>query len=128
MSSETTPADPGDADNSNWEARYRGLQKVLSTRDRELATAVAERQTLAAQIEAQKADLTEYEEFRQAKAAADAEQSEREQYEALRAKFDAEEPAPSPPQRPNEMSRLGWTDRYERKPAEERTGGDGWPI
>ena len=91
----TIPADQSDAGTEdNWQARYVGLQKVLSTRDAELAAERKRAQEAQDALDAQSTDMTELEEFRQARQAAESEQAERAQYETLKAKFEQAPPTP----------------------------------
>jgi hypothetical protein len=123
---DTTPP-PADGDDNtpqeNWEGRYAGLQKVLSKRDTELTTATTELDRLKAEHEQAIAELGTY---RQRDVDASEEDLARQQYDALRARFEPDPPTPIG----NNPQRRGWEDGSGNSYAErERTGtGTGWPI
>lgn len=122
----TPPADGGDNQQpqDNWEGRYSGLQKVLAKRDTELATANASLGSLQEERDAALAELATY---RQREVDASEEETARQQYEALRDRF---EPAPPKPIGNNPsadwLSSAGAPNPYQTR---ERSGtGSGWPI
>ncbi len=102
MPDTTTPAGQADADanatTDSWEQRYTGLQRVVAKRDGELAEARKALTDLQTTREAETAELAE---FRAQRAAADEEARAEAQYEALRQRFEAEPPTPTPPSDPS---------------------------
>lgn len=112
--------DTNDAD--NWQGRYAGLQKVLAKRDSELSTANASLDQLRKESEQALADLDTY---RQRDVDTSEEDLARQQFEALRTRFEA--PAPTPIG--NNAAR-DWTDsQSERYGDRERTGtSQGFPV
>lgn len=128
----TPPATSGDNQDAsdNWEARYRGLQKVLAGRDTELTAANASLGTLQ---EEHAKTLAELDTYRQRDVDASEEENARQQYETLRARFgDEESPRPvgNNPQRGNAPTGDDWlsTEPSAYK-ARERSGTEsGWPI
>jgi hypothetical protein len=124
---DTTPP-PADGDITNpqdtsWESRYTGLQKVLSKRDSELTSATTELGKLQDEHGKTLADLDTY---RQRDVDASEEDIARQQFEALRARFEPEPPKPIG----NNPARRGWEEGSGERYAErERTGtSQGWPI
>jgi Skp family chaperone for outer membrane proteins len=124
----TPPANSGDtnAPQENWEQRYLGLQKVVAKRDAELNTRQAELDALRAEHEAATNRLNDY---AQRDVDATEEEQARQQYEALRERFEAEPPTPVG----NNQQRTprDWTDQNERADYIERVRegtGMGWPI
>ena len=126
MSEPTTPSsDSGDTtspQDTSWESRYTGLQKVLSKRDSELTGATTELGKLQEEHAKTLAELSTY---RQRDVDASEEENARQQFEALRARF---EPEPSRPIGNNPAR--DWTDGSGSRYAErERVGtSQGWPI
>jgi hypothetical protein len=117
-----TPSTDDNSQQDNWEARYKGLQAVLGKRDTDLSTTSAELDRLRAEHEQAIADLSTY---RQRDVDASEEDLARQQYEALRTRFEADPPKPIG----NNPAR-DWTDGSgERYRERERTGtGQGWPT
>jgi hypothetical protein len=117
MSDMTTPAGAA-GQGDNWEARYTGLQKVLSKRDAELAEARSASDTRLASYES---DMAELRQVRAERAAAAEEANEQAKYEALRAKFEPESPTPlshsefSGRTSPREPTRKELADRLDRE-------------
>lgn len=120
----TPPANSGDTStpSDNWEQRYKGLQKVVATRDADLHTKDAELAALREENEATKAALDTY---RQRDVDTSEEEAARQQYEALRARFEQEPPRPIG----NNPAR-DWTDGNGRRYADRERAGDsgGFPI
>lgn len=122
----TPSPDSGDStnDEGNWESRYLGLQKVVAKRDEALHTSTAELDALRAEHEAANAELAT---FRQATVDASEEDTARQQYEDLRARFEPENPSPvgNNPARPAR----GWEDGPEAPwVTREREGPVGFPL
>ena len=122
--SDTNPA-PGDGDTTTDsqenDAAYRGLQKVLAKRDTDLATSMSAYEALKAEHDATTAELTTY---RERDAAANAEETARQTYEDLKARFEAPPPVPvgSNPAR-------DWTTTTGEYASRERRGtSQGWPT
>jgi hypothetical protein len=127
----TPPANSGNITNpqdTDWASRYTGLQRVLSTRDRELAGATSE---LGKLQEEHAKVIAELDTYRQRDVNASEEATAREQYEALRARFGVEE-TPTPVG--NSQARTApreddWLSAGSGYNARERTGdGTGFPI
>ncbi len=123
---DTTPTpDSGeitDQQDTTWESRYQGLQKVLSKRDGELSTATTE----LGQLKEERAKtIAELETYRQRDVDASEEDVARQQFDALRARFE-----PEPPKPVGNNPARGWEAGSESRYAErERTGtGTGWPT
>ena len=128
----TTPApQSGDTNTTqdNWEQRYGGLQKVLAKRDTELTTATA---ALGSLQEEHAQTLAELDTYRQRDVDASEEETARQQYEALRARFgDEESPRPlgNNVARGNAGSGDDWLSAGGGYPTRERTGtSTGWPT
>jgi hypothetical protein len=124
---DTNPAPAsGDATEGSQEndAAYRGLQKVLSKRDADLATALNAYEALKAEHEAATTELTT---FRERDAQANEEEQARQTYEQLRQRFDSPPPVPAG----NNPAVIGatWADSGGKYAERERTGtGTGWPT
>lgn len=95
--SDTTPIPTtGDQTNANadqdneWSKRYQGLQRVLAQRDEALAASTADLDRLRQEHEQATAELTA---FRDKEASANEEENARQQYEALRERFEPKPPA-----------------------------------
>lgn len=112
--------------NGDWEGRYKGLQKVVSQRDRDLAAITGERDALKARLDSEAEDRQAFEAYRQEQSIASQEQARRAQYEALKAEFEVEDEPPTP-------RRAGshdvWPERFERKaPRTEDAEVRGFPV
>ena len=121
----TTTPPPADGDinatQENWEQRYLGLQKVVAKRDADLTTRQAELDALRAEHEAATTRLSEYD---QKAVDVTEEEQARQQYEALRTRFEAEPPKPIG----NNAARDWAGGSGERYAERERTGtSSGWP-
>jgi hypothetical protein len=94
----TTPASASPADEQagasttqdNWEQRYIGLQRVIAKRDEAMHTMTGELDSLRAEKEALLSQINDYTQARVDEAE---EEAARQQYEALRERFD---PTPVP--------------------------------
>lgn len=124
MPESMTPApDAGEqsSEQENWSARYAGLQKVLSKRDTDLATATSALDELRRQHEAA---MTELAAFKAAEAAAGEEEAAKAAYEELRQRFEPKFRNPAAnPIRDAWSEGSAWADR-ER---EEVGTGMHWP-
>ncbi len=118
----TTPdATPEPGTQDNWEARYKGLQKVLAERDTTLTTSTAALDSLRQEHEQTLAELDTY---RQRDVDASEEEQARKTYEDLRARF---EPEPPPPV--GLKGRRGWEDGSESGYlTRDKTGSTGFPT
>jgi hypothetical protein len=122
---DTTPS-PADGDITNpqdtsWESRYTGLQKVLSKRDGELTSATTE----LGQLKDEHAKtIAELDTYRQRDVDASEEDIARQQFEALKERFD---PPPKPiGNNPQRDWAEGSGSRYADRP---RAGtSQGWPT
>jgi hypothetical protein len=129
----TPPANSGDANaqDTNWESRYTGLQKVLGKRDSELASATSALGTLR---EEHAKALAELDTYRQRDVDAAEEDVARQQYESLKARFDNEEsprPVGNNQQRQQPREEPDWLSATPSGgyASRERTGtGSGWPT
>ena len=125
---DTTPSpDSGDitTTSDDWQSRYVGLQKVVAKRDTELTTTQAELEQLRKEREQAQAELDTY---RQRDVDASEEEQARQQYEALRTRFEEGPPKPvgNNAQRPakgwEDGSDTSWTTRGHNG------NGSGFPI
>jgi len=126
LSEDETPANDNTNDSSNWEQRYKGLQKVVSTRDEALNTLEADRDRLAAE---HAASIAELETYRQRDVDNSEEEAARQNYEQLRQRFEPENPRPISVN-PSRVDKAGWEDAVGNPYSQrERKGtSSGWPT